>query len=463
MRTTTRLRRGLTIQRLAAALLILSMTGCGSDDVDQGAILIVESEPEDGATVQIGRLIYGETPATITGLPAGQYYVILNQYGYKRTTRSITLLETGEVRIVAHMQAIVGYLTLESDPPRANVYLDGVRYLGETPLIAKEIPVGRYTYELQLENYLTLKKEVEILEDRRYSFTHRFTPMKGHIQTFSRPSDATVYINDVIQKNTTPARFSLVPGIYTLGIHKKGYIMAEQVVHLGPNGLETVDLRLEEGEVPPGMILIPAGEFTFGVSGGSPDEAPQTKVSLDAFYIDKLEVTNQQYAQVFPEHTFDPRIAHYPARGVTWSQAVEYAAAVGKRLPTEMEWEKAARGTDGREYPWGDRFDASLCNIQKDLDTLVFKVGNYRGGASPYGVMDMAGNVYEWTSDWYQPYEGNTVIKTEYGQVFRVLRGGSYLSEPFDIRTARRHYDRMESAREDYGFRCAKDVDEAQN
>ncbi len=72
----------------------------------------------------------------------------------------------------------------------------------------------------------------------------------------------------------------------------------------------------------------------------------------------------------------------------------------------------------------------------------------------------MSGNVYEWTSDWYQPYEGNTVIMTEYGQVFRVLRGGSYRSELFDVRAARRHYDRMESAREDYGFRCAKDVDE---
>ena len=448
------------MQGLAATLLILALSGCGSGDEDDGAVLIIESEPEDGASIQISGKMYGETPATIRGLPAGQYYAILNQYGYKRTTRSIILPETGEVHIVAQMEPIVGYLTLESDPPLAKVYLDGVRYLGETPLVAKPIPIGRYSYELRLENYLTLQNDVEILEDRRYSFTHRFTPMKAQIQVFSRPSDATIYINDVIQKKTTPTRFSLSPGIYTVGIYKKGYILAEQVLDLGPNEQDAVDLRLEEGEVPPGMILIPAGEFTFGVSGGAPDEAPQRKIDLDAFYIDKLEVTNRQYAQTFPAHIFSARLADYPVRGVSWNQAVEYATAVGKRLPTETEWEKAARGTDGREFPWGDRLDPSLGNVEKGFDARVSRVGHYRGGASPYGVMDMAGNVYEWTYDWYQPYEGNTVITTEYGQVFRVLRGGSYRSELFDVRAARRHYDRMESAREDYGFRCAKDVEE---
>ncbi len=463
MRTTTRLPRGLIEQGLTATLLVLVLAGCGSGDEEKGAVLIIESEPEDGATVQIGGRNYGQTPATIRGLPAGQYYAILNQYGYKRTTRAITLRETGDVRVVAQMEPIVGFLTIESDPPRAQVYLDGLRHLGETPLVAQKIPVGRYTYELRLENYLTLQNEVMILEDRRYSFTHSFTPMKGQIQFFSRPSEASVYINDVIQKDTTPTRYSLSPGIYTVGIHKKGYILSEQVVDLQPNGQEVVDLRLEEGEVPPAMVLIPAGEFTYGVSGGAPDEAPERKISVDAFYIDKLEVTNRQFAEVFPARTFDARVADYPVRGVTWSQAVDYARAVGKRLPTEVEWEKAARGTDGREYPWGNRFDASLCNVRKDLKSTALRVGNYRGGASPYGVLDMAGNVYEWTSDWYQPYEGNTAIKTEYGQVFRVLRGGSYLSEPFEVRAARRHYDRMESAREDYGFRCAKDVDELQN
>ena len=294
MRTTNRLQKGPIMRGLAATLLILALTGCGSGGEDAGAVLVIESEPEDGASIQIGGRMYGKTPETIRGLPAGQYYAILNQYGYKRTTKAITVPETGEVHVVAKMEPIVGYLTLESDPPLAKVYLDGIQYLGETPLVAKPIRIGRYTYELRLENYLTLQNDVEILEDRRYSFTHRFTAMKAQIQVFSRPSDATIYINDVIQKETTPTRFSLIPGIYTVGIYKKGYLLAEQVVHLEPNGQDAVDLRLEEGEVPAGMVLIPAGEFTFGVSGGAPDEAPERKIEVDAFYIDKLEVTNRQ-------------------------------------------------------------------------------------------------------------------------------------------------------------------------
>lgn len=459
MRNRTRLRVCLMLQALAATLILFSLNGCGSDE-EETAVLIIESEPEDGATVQIGGRVYGETPTTIRGLRAGQYYAILNQDGYKRSTRSITLPETGKVRIVVQMQLIVGYLTLESIPPRAQVFLDGVEYLGETPLVDKAIPIGSYSYEMRLENYLKLESQVEILEDRHYSFTHLITPMKGQVQVFSRPTNASIYINDVLQKKTTPTHFQLIPGAYTIGVYKKGYVLAEQVVQMGPNGEDSVDLRLKEGEVPPGMVLIPAGEFVIGVNGGAPDEAPQRKVDLDTYYIDKFEVTNQQFAQVFPSHVFDPRLADYPMQGVSWSQAVEYATAVGKRLPTEMEWEKAARGIDGREYPWGNKFDPALCNGDKGLNSKATKVGQYRAGASLYGVMDMAGNVYEWTSDWYQPYEGNTVIKTEYGQVFRVLRGGSYLSQPYEVRAPRRHYDRMERAREDYGLRCAKDVED---
>lgn len=445
---------------LLAVGIMLTLTGCGSDDVDGSAIIIIESEPESGATVSFGKKIYGVTPLTLREMTTGQYYAILELYGYKRKTQTINIPESGEVRIVVQMQQIVGYLTLESDPPEAQVYLDGQKHLGETPITDKEIPIGAHTYEIRHENYLTLQASVEILEDRRYSFTHLLTPMKGEIQVFSRPSDASIYINDLLQEKTTPTRFQVTPGTYTIGVYKKGFVMSEAVVEIAPNGEDSVDLQLEKGEVPPGMVLIPAGEFTFGVNEGAPDESPQRKIELDAFYIDKLEVTNRRFAEVFPSHTYDPRIADYPVQGISWTIAVEYATAVGKRLPTEMEWEKAARGPDAREYPWGANFDPELCNIEKGLETKLTKVGKYRGGASPYGVLDMAGNIYEWTSDWYEKYEGNTQITARYGQLFRVLRGGSYLSERFDVRSARRRYDKVESAREDYGLRCAKDVDE---
>ena len=437
----------------------LIAAGCGSDE-EGGAVLIIESEPEDGATVIIGGRNYGETPARIRGLGAGQYYAILAQYGYKRKTQSITLPESGEVRVTAVMEPLVGYLSLTTNPPAARVYVEGVRYIGETPFKAVRLPVGSYTYEIRKENYVTLERKLDVQEDYHYSFTHRLTPMKGRLQVFSRPTGATVYINDEEQTVITPTRFQLAPDTYTVSVYLKGYVMMEEVVEIDPNGEHSVDLRLEEGEVPLGMLFVPAGEFIFGVSGGAPDEDPERKIDLDAFYIDKFEVTNRQFAEVFPGRISSTRMADYPVQGVTWSQASQYALAVRKRLPTEMEWEKAARGTDGREYPWGNNFDPKLTNIEKGLNTKIAKIGQYRGGASPYGVMDMAGNVYEWTSDWYQPYEGNTLVTVDYGQVFRVLRGGSYLSDPFDVRGPRRHYDRVERGREDYGFRCAMDIPE---
>ena len=205
------------------------------------------------------------------------------------------------------------------------------------------------------------------------------------------------------------------------------------------------------------MVTVPEGEFIMGVDGGSPDERPRRKVILPAFYIDKFEVTNLDFAKVFPNHRFEERTGMFPVSNVTWEQATAYAQAVGKRLPTEEEWEKAARGTDGREYPWGNTFDPQLCNANSGPRSAPTRVGQFRPGASPYGAMDMAGNVYEWTSSWYQPYPGNEVVRDDYGQVFRVLRGGSFSTDRFGVRAARRHYDRVDNRRMDYGFRCAMD------
>ena len=122
-----------------------------------------------------------------------------------------------------------------------------------------------------------------------------------------------------------------------------------------------------------------------------------------------------------------------------------------------MEWEKAARGSSGREYPWGAIFGKDRAWALTG-GASVRTVGKYKTGVSEYGCFDMSGNVYEWTRDWYNPYPGNTEVTVDYGTVYRVLRGGSFRSDAFELRSAKRHYDKPDAQREDYGFRCAKDV-----
>ncbi|MEK7795167.1 MAG: SUMF1/EgtB/PvdO family nonheme iron enzyme, partial [Candidatus Hydrogenedentota bacterium] len=238
-----------------------------------------------------------------------------------------------------------------------------------------------------------------------------------------------------------------------------GYVMKEQNVKLEPNSTSEVVIRMEKGYVPPGMVLIPAGEFPMGTNGAAPDEMPRRTLNLAAFYIDKFEVTNQDFAAVFPSHQFEPAFAQFPVGGVSWIQAKAYAEALGKRLPAEAEWEKAARGPEALEYPWGNTFNPEYCNVPREIEARLQRIGSYRQWGSPYGCMDMAGNVYEWVSDWYDAYQGNTAVKTQYGQVYRVLRGGSYTvrNAEFDVRCAARHYDIRDAKREDYGFRCALD------
>ncbi len=186
-------------------------------------------------------------------------------------------------------------------------------------------------------------------------------------------------------------------------------------------------------------VFVPAGEFSMGSTSGKDDERPVHPVTLDGFWIMQTEVTNGEYrlcveadacAEPRSEHWNDPAFATYPVVGVSWDDANRYATWAGGRLPTEAEWEKAARGTNGGAYPWGDATpDASLLNFAKPNGGPQ-PVGSYPAGASPYGVLDMAGNVEEWVADRYQrdyyslsPAENP--LGPETGQM-RGLRGGSF-------------------------------------
>ncbi len=185
-----------------------------------------------------------------------------------------------------------------------------------------------------------------------------------------------------------------------------------------------------------GMVLIPAGEFISLGHDGS-----RGVVSLDAFYLDKFEVTNAAYKAFDPAYTYPQGRDDHPASGITWENANAYAQWVGKRLPSEQEWEKACRYTDGRGYPWGNKFESDRANINT---TGTTPVGSYEMGRSPYGIYDLVGNVWEWTSS--PPAEG---LRT------RVLRGGAWSSNPPEEDIILRYTAFPDDAGESFGFRCA--------
>ncbi len=222
-----------------------------------------------------------------------------------------------------------------------------------------------------------------------------------------------------------------------------------------------------------GMVLVPAGEFMMGSVDGWESEQPVHTVNLPQFWIDQTEVTNKQYQlcveagtcdvpgrlDSFTRHEYysSDAFADYPVINVSWYDAANYCQWVGRRLPTEAEWEKSARGVDERIYPWGENISCDYANyISCEGDTAP--VGSYPLGASPYGVLDMAGNVWEWVSDWYYIgyYEKSPLdypLGPESG-AYRVVRGGSWNDYEWYLRTTARYSYFPDNERVSIGFRC---------
>lgn len=243
-------------------------------------------------------------------------------------------------------------------------------------------------------------------------------------------------------------------------------------------------------------VLVPAGAFQMGTNYNmaDPQDQPQHGVTLPAFRIDKYLVTNAQYARFLaatghrPPSTWkgglipDGKLLA-PVTLVSWFDARAYAQWAGKRLPTEAEWEKAARGTDGRRWPWGNVMDPKRLNTYYNVGSAT-RVNAYPNGTSPYGAFDMAGNVAEWVEDDFLPYEGSNasadlfqgkvarVVSAEDRAMklsdqipvkghYKVLRGGSWKSDPFSTSAYHRSYAWPNYASDFFGFRCAQDTGSA--
>lgn len=227
------------------------------------------------------------------------------------------------------------------------------------------------------------------------------------------------------------------------------------------------------------MVFIPAGEFIMGEDFTKKSLGPRHTVYLDDFYIDQYHVTNLYY-QTFVNETRrlapphwngqqHPRgIANHPVSFVSWHDADSYCTWAGKRLPIEAEWEKAARGTDGRMFPWGKKHLQNHSNVYQENIKATTVVNQYPQGKSPYGLYDMAGNLFQWTASWFLPYPGNKVPHPNFGKTLRVLRGGSFYDcSNYRCGISFQTFNRIsllpQTRAISAGFRCAKSATSGKN
>jgi Sulfatase-modifying factor enzyme 1/PEGA domain len=266
----------------------------------------------------------------------------------------------------------------------------------------------------------------------------------------------------------------LETGTHTIKVSKPGYRDVEQIITVPLD--KPLQPLIPGIIIPEGMVFVPGGSFTMGRGRASEDNpsGPPHQATVAPFFIDKHEVTREEY-QKFIKATghrapstwnngnFPNGTGQWPVTGVSWEDAQKYAKWAGKRLPTEAEWEFAARGGDKRIYPWGNKFSPDRANVARETERFT-RAENYPKGVSPFGVFDLAGNAWEWTDSDFAPYPGSP-FRLEGCSRCKVLRGGSYVNSPeYATATYRLPYEATLLAEPNlyYGFRCALSTSSAE-
>lgn len=230
------------------------------------------------------------------------------------------------------------------------------------------------------------------------------------------------------------------------------------------------------------MVQIPEGPFTMGSNDGDPDESPEHQIFLKGFFIDRREVSQEEYArfakmtkrpmpriEVFEDDQSKLLKPEYAVMSVSWDEAAAYCKWAGKRLPTEAEWEKAGRGEGRRKYPWGDKFATNVANVDGSEDGYKYLAppGSFEAGRSPYGIDDMTGNVAEWVADSYdEHYYKKAPYQNPKGPAtaeLKVVRGGSWRETEHNARLSKRFAAKHWRADITIGIRCASDLDAETN
>ena len=366
-----------------------------------------------------------------------------------------------------------GNLVVMSEPIGAEVRIDD-KAMDTTPLALKEVPVGSYRVEMELEHYKAWSGSVDVKDRQMAEVRAQLEPEPVALDVKSEPTGAIVRIDGGEVGPTPYSGWVTADAEHIVSISAKGYRFESQKVTVLPGGKGEVSVALEKakaGELAPiiigmdgaEMILIPAGDFLMGSPEGEGDynEHPQQTVFVDSFYMDKYEVTNAQYKQFMdatgykaPNFWESPEFRdsgtlnqpNYPVVGVDWYDAKAYCHWAGKRLPTEPEREKAARGgLEGKTFPWGDSITHDDANYDgtggKDIWSASSPVGSF--APNGYGLYDMAGNVWEWCASWYMADQGANSLEQNPAELSSgssgVSRGGSWNCDTYMLRAAFRN------------------------
>ena len=256
---------------------------------------------------------------------------------------------------------------------------------------------------------------------------------------------------------------TVLSGLFLLTTIITGYI----IFYINPSKPATPPNTSAVTVTPPGMVLVPGGELIMGNNTSSDlAEKPEHRVQVQTFFLDMFEVTNQDYSKFLQATQYQPpphwKTGNYPAgennypvTNITWHDAQAYARWTGKRLPTEIEWEYAARGSNRRVYPWGNDFNSAFANTKESQKTGPMPVGSYPKGASFCNAFDLVGNVAEWTDSNYQPYPGS---KAKPVADRKIIRGGDFRRDKLVATTTTRLLANPATRDLALGFRCAQDI-----
>jgi formylglycine-generating enzyme required for sulfatase activity len=467
--------------------------------------LKVVTDPS-GAQVRVDGEEVGKTPWK-KKVASGQYLVTLEKDGFTPVSKQVEVEAGREVALIERLMKSGGWLDISVTPLDAEVSVDG-RSAGT----GKQGPyaVGRHTVRAEARGYKAGEQGVEVEDGATASVRMELSAQPGRVlvsvnvesECEAGGAEATVSPGKV-------GVLEVAAGRVTVTCRREGYAEVSETVSVAAGKAADVKLNLKKEDAPSGMVKIPGGTFMMGSTDGDADEKPVHKVTLSAFLMDKTEVTVAQYAACVKagacspasltvqwkevsdaDRTFGSQFCNgnkadkqnHPVNCVDWPQAETFCRWRGGRLPTEAEWEYAARGTDGRKFPWGNNepgptqlnaCGSECTDMLKRQGRGEFKpmysgsdgweatspVGTYPSGGSPYGLLDMAGNVWEWTSDWKGDYPSGDQTNPQGAAsgTARVVRGGSWGVDLVAlVRVASRYYYDPSNRYDYVGFRCAR-------